>query len=1006
MQRIRVIITLSKSIIMLARGCSKVVLCAALLQCFAVPAASAAGATSTQNAPTKNTAAIPWDQVGAKVEADYHGDGLEVAAMGAEARLHCVFQRLDGEVTGEGLWLASTVSNQSGDRFRVIATAVGRQALAARGAVTVSGQSARFTRPGLVEEYSVSMDGVQQDFVVTEKPAGDGPLEVQLAVSGARVEQTTYGAQLVLEPSGRKIAYSRLRATDAKGKELPAQIEVRKPSDFGLSMVVDDAGAVYPVRIDPTFSDANWISISPSIPGTDGDITAAVMDDLGNLYIGGNFGAVGTVLANHVAKWNGSNWSALGSGLSGTVYALAVSGTNLYAGGQFTTAGGIAANHIAQWNGSSWSALGSGMSSTVYALAVSGGTLYAGGPFTTAGGHATKYIAQWDGSTWSGLGSGMNNWVRALAVSGATLYAGGDFTTATNSGNAAVTVNYIAQWNGSSWLALGSGMNNSVEALTVSGGTLYAGGGFTRAGGTNANYIAQWNGSAWSGLGSGMSGGYYGTEVYALVVSGTNLYAGGVFYSAGGTNANFIAQWNGSSWSALGSGMYLADFVDASVYALAVSGTNLYAGGSFYTAGGTGAINVAQWNGSSWSRLVSGMDSYVSALAVSGTNLYVGGYFTTAGGTNANYIAQWNGSSWSALGSGMSGNYYPYGTYVSALAVSGTNLYAAGTFTMAGGAAANYIAQWNGSSWSALGAGMNDAVYTLAVSGGALYAGGKFTYMGDYVTPLNYIARWNGSSWSALGAGMNGNVTALAVSGGTLYAGGFFTNAGGITANYIAKWNGSSWSPLGSGMDYSVGALAVSTNGTLYAGGQFTTAGGDTNASYIAQWNGSSWSAVGSGINGTVESLAVSGGTLYAGGGGFSTPGGCFAQWNGSSWSAMGSGINGPVEALVVSGGTLYAGGNFSTAGGKVAAYVAQAVLGDAPGYNLLTGSPSPGGTMQFSFCGYPATNYALYRAFDLRPPVSWVGQQTNTMPISGVLLFTNNPVPSTNNFWRVRSVQ
>ena len=43
------------------------------------------------------------------------------------------------------------------------------------------------------------------------------------------------------------------------------------------------------------------------------------------------------------------------------------------------------------------------------------------------------------------------------------------------------------------------------------------------------------------------------------------------------------------------------------------------------------------------------------ALAVSGTDLYAGGYFTTAGGVPANCIAKWNGSAWSALGSGMSG---------------------------------------------------------------------------------------------------------------------------------------------------------------------------------------------------------------------------------------------------------------------------------------------------------------------------------------------------------------
>ena len=60
---------------------------------------------------------------------------------------------------------------------------------------------------------------------------------------------------------------------------------------------------------------------------------------------------------------------------------------------------------------------------------------------------------------------------------------------------------------------------------------------------------------------------------------------------------------------------------------------------------------------------------------------------------------------------------------------------------------------------------------------------------------------------------------------------------------------------------------------------------------------------------------------------------------------------------------------------------------------------------MQFSYIGYPATNYALDRAFNLSPPISWVGQKTNTMTVSGVLTFTNAPMPGTNNFWRVRSV-
>jgi hypothetical protein len=78
----------------------------------------------------------------------------------------------------------------------------------------------------------------------------------------------------------------------------------------------------------------------------------------------------------------------------GYVFALAVSGSTLYAGGDFTTAGGSAANSIAQWNGSSWSALGSGINGGVSALAVSSSTLYAGGEFTIAGTNVSAYAAE------------------------------------------------------------------------------------------------------------------------------------------------------------------------------------------------------------------------------------------------------------------------------------------------------------------------------------------------------------------------------------------------------------------------------------------------------------------------------------------------------------------------------------------------------------------------------------------------------------------------------------
>jgi trimeric autotransporter adhesin len=84
------------------------------------------------------------------------------------------------------------------------------------------------------------------------------------------------------------------------------------------------------------------------------------------------------------------------------------------------------------------------------------------------------------------------------------------------------------------------------------GPALHAGGGFTAAGGVVANYAARWDGSRWTALGSGMN---ISVDVLAVYDDGRSsaLYAGGVFRTAGGVAAGRIARWDGSNWSALGS---------------------------------------------------------------------------------------------------------------------------------------------------------------------------------------------------------------------------------------------------------------------------------------------------------------------------------------------------------------------------------------------------------------------------------------------------------------------
>lgn len=368
----------------------------------------------------------------------------------------------------------------------------------------------------------------------------------------------------------------------------------------------------------PTFVGGN------SVSGT--VISQAVFNDGAGdaLFVGGTFITAGGQTVNRIARWNGASWSPLGSGLgNNAVLAMATfddgSGEALYVGGSFATAGGQTVNGIAKWNGTSWSPLGSGVSNGfVFALTVfddgNGPALYAAGSFTQAGGNAASRIARWNGSAWTPLDAGVNDSVSALTVfddgTGPALYAGGSFTQA--GGN---TANRIARWDGSAWTTVGSGVTGGATSPSVqdfaiynsgAGDALYVGGIFASAGGVSGtSRIARWDGSAWSSVGSGITDSGFNQGVRTLTVyddgSGAGLYAGGDFFGAGGVSTSLIARWNGSAWSPLGAGMLNIDFAPV-VRTIGVydsgsgAGPALFAGGASVGAPGGGNY-LGRWQG-------------------------------------------------------------------------------------------------------------------------------------------------------------------------------------------------------------------------------------------------------------------------------------------------------------------------------------------------------------------------------------------------------------------------
>ncbi len=690
-----------------------------------------------------------------------------------------------------------------------------------------------------------------------------------------------------------------------------------------------------------------------TVPDLDGTVYALATFDDGSgtaLYVGGSFFTAGGVRALNIAKWNGVAWSALGGGLgretnTNIVCSLEIyddgSGPALYAGGSFDYSGSTLLRSLGKWNGTQWVPVSGGVYGTVKALRVWNGLLFVGGSLTIAGSVSVNRIASWNGQSWSdvggGVGSGSSSVVNALETyddgTGEALYVAGNFGFSTGNQNAIE----IARWDGSSWSALGSGMNNSIHALATfdpgSGPLLIAGGYFTTAGGVAANHVAAWDGSNWTPLGSGVDD--VVDSLFSTSFSGTpTLFVGGGFSTAGGVPVKNIAAWTGSAWQALGTGCDGGEVLAMGWFDEGAGG-RLFVGGSFVYAGGNHAGHIANWDGLQWESYLAGtdgngFDDQVLALAAwddgTGMALYAGGKFTVAGATEVAHIARWDGSHWVPLGSGTDGTVYTLALYDDG---NGPALYAGGEFAHAGGVSAANIAKWDGSQWSALGNGLNDTVRALAVyddgSGPALYAGGIFTKSGSWQT-VNRIARWKGSGWSAVGGGLDNYVSALIVYDDhvreALFAIGGFTD-------YIERWDGTAWSVPGGGLDKWGMSLAVFDAGDgarLIVSGSFGNAGGQP-AKYAAAWDGSTWKPLGTGPASPGNSLSVfddgTGPALYAGAGINN-----ISKFDGTTWSSPLPRLDSFVAVMLpmnIDGKVvLFAGGDFRTAGTVSSAHIAS----------------------------------------------------------------------------------
>jgi hypothetical protein len=320
------------------------------------------------------------------------------------------------------------------------------------------------------------------------------------------------------------------------------------------------------------------------------------------------------------------------------------------------------------------------------------------------------------------------------------------------------------------------------------------------------------------------------------------------------TSNGIVAKIN-DSWQNLGisstTGLY-------NVLAIASDDEHVYMGGRMTGING-GAINhLFRYNYRTGvvSAVGGNPNNYILCAAVAPDGkLYVGGLFTEINGVPAAGFAVWDGSTWSAVG-GIT----TYAGAVRGIAFdSQGRVWIVGEFNnFAGIAAADKIARLSGSTWSAVGTGLNSDGLCIEIDSlDNVYIGGWFTTAGS--TPANYIAKWDDANgYTAMGSGLNSAGEALAIADdGSVYVGGTFTTAGGVSANRLARWNGVTFEPVGAN-NINGGVFGITAvNGLVYISGAFSSVDGLTLLQRAAVWNGSTWSNLDFDLSGTPTGYKV-----------------------------------------------------------------------------------------------------------------------------------------------------
>lgn len=324
-------------------------------------------------------------------------------------------------------------------------------------------------------------------------PDGSGPQSERIVVGGSFYRA---GSAFCRVASWDGAAWSPLGSSDLG--------EVRALAVLPNNQIVASFTYVPSIgRAVAVWDGSQWMTLGNPSGTTDGLINALLPLPDGTFIAAGSFRIIAGVPANRIARWSGTEWLPLGSGVSAdadwniSVNALAtLPNGDIVAAGNFVTntPGNVPAKHIARWNGQTWLPVGNRQGELITSMAATpDGQIFAGGAFYSQAIGGYVYMSRWDGSQWAALPGPPHVFgYPALAVD-------------TDAGSSLLAAwgGSVRRWTGTSWTIVAQGIEVDSSALQTVNTLLplphsdfAVGGTIQKINGLPAKFLGRWTSSA------------------------------------------------------------------------------------------------------------------------------------------------------------------------------------------------------------------------------------------------------------------------------------------------------------------------------------------------------------------------------------------------------------------------------------------------------------------------------------------------------------------------------